>query len=362
MKRAWIPPLLTAIVSLSIISLVLIGAGGDPLALARVGTFFSAGDPSGSKGYDGQFVYYIAQTLHPGQVAHRLDVPAYRYQRILLPLLAHLFSFSQPKIIPWMIIALNLVAHLGGTWILAVLLKGSGRNPFYAVYYGCWVGFLLALRLDLPEPLAFCCVILAVYFMTEERHTLSWAFYGLAVFAKEVVILISLAQLLFYLYKRDWLKGLGFFTAAFLPFALFQVWLKVEFGEFGLGSGGAMATSFEWIPLWGFFRVGKASGKLLIVYLVTFGPFVLYPALWGVWQGIKKLSQEEISLGLFILGLQSLSFLFLPFSTFREPGGLLRYAGGLVLALILYIRHYGPPNFWKYVPASLVLNLFLLEV
>src|SRR3990172_591415 len=75
--------------------------GGDPLALARIGTRFSQGDLQGSEGYDGQFIYYIAINPDPQQVAQYLDVPAYRYQRILLPLLARAFSLGNQPIIPW---------------------------------------------------------------------------------------------------------------------------------------------------------------------------------------------------------------------------------------------------------------------
>jgi hypothetical protein len=61
-------------------------------------------------------------------------------------------------------------------------------------------------------------------------------------------------------------------------------------------------------------------------------------------------------------GLHGLSFLFLPFSTYREPGGLLRYADGLILAMMLTMARQGRISYEKYLPLLLVLNLFLLEV
>ncbi len=53
--------------------------------LAQIGTQYSEGVASGSEGYDGQFAYYIALIPDPNVVDVYLDVPAYRYQRILLP-------------------------------------------------------------------------------------------------------------------------------------------------------------------------------------------------------------------------------------------------------------------------------------
>lgn len=362
MKRAWFPPLLTALLSLIIIGIVLVGSEGDPLSLARIGTLYSEGDQNGSQGYDGQFVYYIAKNPRPDQVRGKLDVPAYRYQRILLPLLAHVLSLNDTRAIPWMIPGINILAHVLGTWGVALLLKRHDRNPIYALYYGLWVGFLLALRLDLPEPLAYSLIVLAVFEIVEGRHWLGWIFYALAIFAKEVVIIFAISHILVYLTEKEWTKAVGLMSISFVPFGLFQVWLKLQFGQFGVGSGGAMATHFEWVPFLGLLKIGGHSLVLLLVFLVTFGPFVLYPALWGLGRSIKRICEGETSYELFALGLNAAIFLFLPFSTYREPGGLLRFASGLILALILYIRTYDLPPFWKYAPVIFVLNLFLLEV
>ncbi len=362
MKRAWIPPIITAIVSLIIIGVVITGSGGNPLSLARIGTVYSEGDINGTQGYDGQFVYYIAKDPRPDQVREKLDVPAYRYQRILLPLLAHLLSFNDGQLIPWLIPAINFLAHVMGTWGVASLLKQHGKNPLHAIYYGLWVGFLLALRLDLPEPLAFAFIVLAFYEMTEGRHWLGWITYSLAIFAKEVVVIFAIAHFLVFLTKKEWSKGLGFLFFTLLPFGVFQFWLKSQFGHFGVGSGGAMATQFEWIPFLGLFKIGGHSLLLLIVFLVTFGPFILYPALWGLWKSVWVMLQGEMSFEVAALGINAAVFLFLPFSTYREPGGLLRFASGLILALILYIGRYELPPFWRYAPTVFVLNLLLLEV
>lgn len=362
MKRAWIPPILTAILSLIIVGAVLVRSEGDPLSLARIGTFYSEGEQNGSQGYDGQFVYYIARNPQPDQVRGKLDVPAYRYQRILLPLLAHVLSFSDTRMIPWVIPGINILAHILGTWGVALLLKRHHRNPIYAVYYGLWAGFLLALRLDLPEPLAYSLIVFAVFETGDGRHWLGWVFYALAIFAKEVVIIFAISHVLVYLTEKEWSKAVGLLAFSCVPFGLFQVWLKLQFGQFGVGSGGAMATPFEWIPFMGLLKIGGHSLVLLLVFLVTFGPFVLYPALWGLWRSVKWIWEGETSYELLALGFNAVFFLFLPFSTYREPGGLLRFASGLILALILYIRQYDLPPFWKYAPVILVLNLFLLEV
>ena len=53
--RSFGPALTTTVALLILAGLVIIRTGGDPLALARLGTRYSHGDPAGTEGYDGQF-------------------------------------------------------------------------------------------------------------------------------------------------------------------------------------------------------------------------------------------------------------------------------------------------------------------
>jgi hypothetical protein len=124
----------------------------DPLAFVLEGTRFTTGAPLDSEGYDGQFVYQIA--LRPTEAMAYLDVPAYRYQRIFYPLLARWLALAQPALIPWTLPLINLAALGIGTGLAGRLLERSGTSPWFALPVGLFAGQLLALRVDLPEPLA----------------------------------------------------------------------------------------------------------------------------------------------------------------------------------------------------------------
>jgi hypothetical protein len=271
-------------------------------------------------------------------------------------------SIGQKNLVPWLIVMINLTAHILGTGLLALYLKDHGVNPLLALYYGLWVGSLLAVRLDLPEPLAFGLVIAGLVAVDRGRDGAGWILFGLALFAREVTGVFIAAQGLVYLYNRQWRRTGGLLAVGVAPFLIFQGWIKSVFGGYGIGSGGAMATSFEWVPFLGLLRIAEYSPLLLLIYLVVFGPFVLYPAIIGLWNGLKAVIDERINVGSMAYGLQSLTFLFLPFSTYREPGGLLRYANGLVLGLLVYLGRNQAPGFVKYLPVSFVLLVFLLEV
>ena len=107
------PALVVFAVTTGFALLVLATNQWDPMAFVRLGTRFTEGDPNGTTGYDGQFVYQIA--LAPLEAVPYIDIPAYRYQRILYPLTARLVSLGQPAFIPWVLIGLNIVLSIAAT-------------------------------------------------------------------------------------------------------------------------------------------------------------------------------------------------------------------------------------------------------
>ena len=360
-KKALGPALVTFGVSLLLVAGVIFFSGGDPLALARIGTRYSQGDPQGTQGYDGQFVYYIARDWSPAEVAAYLDVPAYRYQRILLPALGRVFSGGNPDLLPWVLAAAGVISHTLGTGIVALLLIRWGTNPWYALAYGLWVGFLVAVRLDLPEPLAYALVAAALLAIERGHHRWGWVFFALAVFAKEVTLIFVAAQGLVYLLQKEKSRLLGLTAVSVVPFVIFQIWLWQTFGIPGIGSGGDMATPFEHIPLMGLLRIGAYSKVYLLAMAVVVIPFLVLPALWGMWKALQTFASHRPDTITFALGLQGVIFLFLPFSTFREPGGVVRYACGLVLATLLLAARDQHQRVLRYTPLWIILNVFLLK-
>jgi len=362
LKRiSFLPALIVLLLMSCMVMLVVVAAGGNPLDLVRIGTFYDQHDPAGSQGYDGQFVYYIARNIHPRLVADKLDVPAYRYQRILMPLLGRVFALGKDEIIPWTLPVLGIIFQAVGTWIVAELLVIWGVSVWYSLVYGLWVGFTLAIRLDLPEPIAYACVAGAILAEYRKKNFLSWILFGLALFAKEVTIVFVAAALVCAILQKRKKDILGLFAVSILPYAVFQCWLWLIYGEPGIGSGGAMATPFEVIPFMGFIRILLASWTYGLAMLFVFGSAIIFPAIWGMWVSIKKWISAENNILVFSLLFNALVIVFLPFSTVREPGGLLRFACGLVMSVLLFAAYYRINRALRYSWLWLVLNIFLLK-
>lgn len=355
------PAIIVFFIALTLVCITVVKNGGDPLTLARIGTRFSQGDPNGTKGYDGQFVYFIARNPDPLKVAANLDVPAYRYQRILLPLLARGLSMGNDDLLPWIIALLGILSLAIGTWAVAELFKSWGVNSWYALVFGLWAGFLLALVTDLPEPLAYGLVACGILAIEHDRLTLGGCLLGFSIFAKEVTLLFILAAIVVYLYEHRWREIIILGLFGILPFAIFQIWLWSVYGQPGIGSGGAMATPFEWIPFMGLFRIGSYNPIYLLGMLVVFGPTILLPDVWGIWVSVKSWLANERNLIVTGLFINALVIIFTPFSTFRETGGIIRFSSGLVLAVLLFAGRYRLRRAMNYSIFWLVLNVFLLK-
>ncbi len=335
-KIVWTPPLATLALLTALVAVLLIANQGNPLRLIQVGSRYGQEQPGGTIGYDGQFNYYIAEIPNPAAVTDHLDVPAYRYQRILLPLLVSLLSLGNHAVVPWLLILAGILFQTAGTWFVASILDTYRINRWYALIYGAWPGFLFSASTGLSEPLAFGLVAAAVYANLRQHNHLSWVLLGLSLFAKEETMGFVLAAGLQLLFEKRWRDFTGFALIAGLPYLLFQVWLWRVFGHVGIGSGGAYATPFEIIPFMGALRLlanpywaSRLSGVILI-------PVVIFPALWAVQASLKKLFSGDTRMAIWVLLLNSIVLVVLPYSTYDDMMGIGRFLCALILAALLF--------------------------
>jgi len=316
-------------------------AGWDPVGLAQVGTQYSQGDSEGTQGYDGQFAYYIALSPVPEDVAPKLDVPGYRYQRILYPITARVLALGQSALVPWSLFLLNLAAHALGTWAVAKWLTVRGSAAAYALVYGLWVGLISSVGLDLNEPLAYGLIACAWLARSSKKPRLAAVLLTLSLFAKETSLLFWAAAVMADIIHKRWRNSVLWLGAGGIIFLGWQVWLWVTFGHPGIGSGGAMATPFEWIPFMGLMRIGLMSLPAMGIFLMIFGPSIIFPTVWGVIVSLRDMLRGKFGSETWALLINAVAVAFLPFSTFREPLGLVRVASGLVLGVIFYTARRG---------------------
>ncbi len=328
--------MVTLFITVGYLIIRLSGVGWDPSGVAEVGSRYLNLDPLGEQGYDGQFSYFMALDLDPESVAPHLDVPAYRYQRILYPLTARLLSFTNPEVIPWMLIAINLGFHAMATWGLAKYFEDRGLWTGYALVYGLWVGLVAGVGLDLHEPLAYGLIVFGLLAWQSGRGRLGALLIVASLFAKETSIFFWAAALCGSYFDEDDRSSMRVLLAGGGIFIAWEIWLYATFGQVGIGSGGEMATGFEWLPLMGFFKIGVENLRALALYAVIFVPSIILPVVWGTYASIREIARGWRKTEAWALLFNAMLVLFLPFSTFREPLGLVRVATGFVLAMLVY--------------------------
>jgi hypothetical protein len=332
------PWLVILVFSLGYVGLTLARHDGDPLAFALIGTRYSQDgvvgpDPQGTPGYDGQFAYFIASNPVAGW--RYCDVPAYRYQRILYPLLAWALALGHPMVVPWTLILINLAAVAVGTYFTERLLASHSVSRWYALSYGLYGGIVAGLRLDLAGPLAYGLMQGGLWAWAEKRIDLAAVLLALAALAKETTLFAFAGLLLHLLLQRRWrdIPRLGLPVA--VPFALWQGILWISLGRPGVGSGGTMATPFEWVPFGGLFRAATVSWPAFWLLLAIEGPLFVLPTVWALARSVRSLLWGHRHPWTAVLLMQAAVLPFLPFSTWREPLAMARLATGLVGATLL---------------------------
>ena len=169
--------LIAASIALVVVGIALVRHDNDPMEFVLQGPCYTQHDIKAPVGYDGQFAYAIA--VNPLGAAPLLDHPAYRYQRILYPMLARAMALGQPGLVPWTLIALNILALALGTELLGRHLLRRGLGPWYGLLFVLWVGQWFSLRFDLQEPLSLTLALAALALLDRNRVWLAALTFGL---------------------------------------------------------------------------------------------------------------------------------------------------------------------------------------
>jgi hypothetical protein len=199
----------------------------------------------GDIGYDGQVMYFIS--LDPARARDYIDYPAYRYTRILYPLLAGAVGFHDPDLVADALIAINLAMIAIGVSVLGAWLRRRGVSAWFAAVYGFYPGILVTLQRDTSEIMAYSLVVVAIYlhdYGPRWRLVLSATFFSLAALTRETALVFAGVWAVGVLLSGDgalaariaanWRKSLVFMAIAFGPLLAWKVFLLVWLGSLGL--------------------------------------------------------------------------------------------------------------------------------
>ena len=267
----------------------------------------------GSYGYDGQFFYYSARDpFIRGDAWRCIDVPAYRYMRILYPWLAALFALGKPGLIPYTLVLVNIAGILMGSYFILRWLQDEGRNPWYAVIYGLYSGFILCVLRDLSGPVAMGLLVGGLYFFSVRRLFLGGFFLAGALLTREVLLIVPAVFLILALITRQSWKRITAISLSFWPLLIWGGYVYSRFGMYpfreGRGNFGrpfsGVINSVETIP-------GRVDEK---IYLAVFLIICLFSLLLAIREVVR--TKDGISVSFLIF---SLFPFFMTSSIWKEP-------------------------------------------
>ncbi|MBN1287522.1 MAG: hypothetical protein JXB47_19130, partial [Anaerolineae bacterium] len=297
---------LTLLLTLGWLAPVLNKYDGDALILAGIGTKFSEGlqpdDEGYVVGYDGQFAYYIAIFGFDPPAPHWFDAAAYRYQRILYPALAALLSFGSKDLVPWAMLGINVAAHSAGAALLAYLLAALGGRPVYALYalvYSLWIGEIVAVHLDLNEPLAMALGLAGAALYYHKRVGWAALCFALAALAKDIGVVMA-AGAAFYAWfagrRRDAILLGGSAAGAYV---MWMAALRLILGRSMLEE--TIPPRLSPVPFVGLRGALDIEGGLGAAGLVFILMWLVVPGvLWG-WSAVRAVLREPATLSAWML-------------------------------------------------------------
>lgn len=189
---------------------------------------------AGGTGHDGQIFYSIALDLDGETVGPLLDHPAYRYRRILFPLLASGFGLLEGWPLLYSMIGLGAMSMAVSSGLVAIMATAARRSELLALAVVLNPGIWLSVQLVTSDVFALALMIAGLFAFT--RRQWSSAPFALSALAKDVGLATPVPLGARY---RDW-------RLALIPTGVLLLWmtfLTVRFGG-GFASRGNLNWPF----------------------------------------------------------------------------------------------------------------------
>ena len=319
------PALVVACIYVLFIGLDSLVHGHNALYYVHIGPRFTLHEPHADPGYDGQFYYRLA--LDPLHATSFLDHPAYRYQRLVYPMIVAVLSLGQAEVIPYMLLLVNFIAIVLGTELLARLLIKHHLSPWFSLAFGLYFGQATAFLFDTTEPLTYLFICLGLLLLARQRPTVAAVCMGLAVLSRETAVLFPLGYLVLYLLQKRWQDVLRLFLLSIAPTIAWYMVIALLFKTSGLSA----APAFERIPFQGlfvFFNDARFRPLIILMLIPTLLSWLLLAkqVVQGHWRSTSWL------IWLFNLVLVS----WMSRLSYVELVSAGRLSTGLVLAMLFY--------------------------
>jgi len=218
-------------------------------------------------GYDGQ--QFLSLALDPFlqdlDTLASLDHPAYRYRRILYPLLSYFLGFGNSQIIPYVMVAINAIAIVLIIWVTGLYFNSYSAKINQALFVLTIPGVWIVLSLSTSDLLAALFLVSAFYFYQNNKPIYMALMVALGCLTRETLMLLWMALIVSAMWQKKYLyfKYLGM---AIIPPLAWNIYVII------LGLNGAPGTGNFGPLLFGIIQ------KFLALFTEKFSPKTIFEA------------------------------------------------------------------------------------
>lgn len=156
-------------------------------------------------GHDGKYFFLQAHDpflVHPATHARFLELPIYRSQRMLYPMLAAPGILLGEWGLAWAMLVVNLAAMALGIWATARLAASLGASHWWGLAFVANPGMVFELVVDGSGVVAWSSGVLGLWLLSAGRRTAAVMAFVAACLARETLLLVVLGAAI-YLWRQD---------------------------------------------------------------------------------------------------------------------------------------------------------------
>lgn len=177
-------------------------------------------------GYDGQFYYRLALnpfTFKKEEFGITIDIPSYRHQRIIYPLITYLLSFGNKDFVPTVLLFVNFIALLLIGFFGGYFAKCLKLHSLWGLAFVIYPTFPYSLSRDLTEIVEVCFLLVTLILIKKAKFLSAAIILTLVILSRETALVLAISLLLTF-------KSRYFF----IPFLSFIIWQIVLFLNWGV--------------------------------------------------------------------------------------------------------------------------------
>jgi len=176
------------------------------------------------QGYDGQFFYRYS--LNPFSIDYpgvKVDLPPYRHQRIIYPILSWLLAFGNPDLVPATLVVINLLAMFGCSFYLLKIFKKYNISSSNLIILIVLPGIYFSASRDLSEIVELFFLLSSFYYLITNKVKYFLVFSILGLLTRETGIVLYFPLIVWFSYRNIKLKTFQSLLV-FIPIGILLFW------------------------------------------------------------------------------------------------------------------------------------------